>query len=170
MTAHLRDITPMDKPALTRFHARLSADTRYRRYHAMKGDLTHGDLKYLTEVDGHRHVALVAENPQRPGELLGVARLVGYEGRPEEAELAIVVADDTQAAGVGGVLMEALLRRGAEEGYDQLVAEVQADNFRALRFFQGFGARQRALEGSVRELVLPTRSPAPAPSPPTPTR
>jgi acetyltransferase len=156
MTARLRDITPMDKPALTRFHARLSADTRYRRYHAMKGDLTHGDLEYLTEVDGHRHVALVAEHPQRPGELLGVARLVGFDETPDEAELAIVVADDTQAAGVGGVLMEALLRRAAEEGYDRLVAEVQADNFRALRFFQGFGAHQRALSGPVRELVMST--------------
>jgi acetyltransferase len=170
MTAQLRDITPLDKPALTRFHARLSADTRYRRYHAMKGDLTHGDLKYLTEVDGHHHVALVAENPQRPGELLGVARLVGYDATSEEAELAIVVADDTQAVGVGAILMEALLRRGAEEGYDRLVAEVQADNFRALRFFQGFGARQRTLAGPVRELVLPTTSTARVPSPPTPPR
>lgn len=159
MAPVLRDIRPTDKPALVSFHARLSADTRYRRYHAMKGDLTRGDLRYLTEVDGHGHVALVAEHPERPGELLGVARVVAYPDAPGEAELAIVVADDVQAGGVGAALVEGLLRRAADEGYEQVVAEVQADNHRALRFFQGFGARQRAGAGHVRELVIPTRRP-----------
>jgi hypothetical protein len=40
----IRPIRPSDKDALQRFHARLSADARYRRYHGLKGDLTPAEL------------------------------------------------------------------------------------------------------------------------------
>ncbi|MCW3040346.1 MAG: family N-acetyltransferase [Solirubrobacterales bacterium] len=156
----VRDITPHDKPALTRMHARLSDETRYRRYHASKGDLTTGDLRYLTEVDGHRHMAVVAEDPTAPGELLGVARAVALDEAGREAELAIVVRDDVQHDGVGAVLVDALRRRAREEGIVELVAEVQADNHRALRFFQGQGARQRKAGWSgVYALIIPADPP-----------
>lgn len=152
----IRDITPADKPALSRLHARLSEESRYRRFHAQKADLTKGDLRYLTEVDGHAHVALVAEDPSRPGELLGVTRAVSLDDQSGEAEIAIVVRDDVQAEGLGAVLVEAIRRRAADEGMGALIAEVQADNHRALRFFQGQGARQRATGyGAVYSLVLP---------------
>jgi GNAT superfamily N-acetyltransferase len=152
-----RDITPGDKAALRCFHARLSSETRYRRYHAAKGDLTKGDLEYLTEVDGHRHVAVVAVDAERPGELLGVARAVALDDEAREAELAIVVRDDVQHDGVGAVLVHALRRRAREAGMITLIAEVQADNHRALRFFQGQGARQRRTGwAGVQALVLPT--------------
>jgi GNAT superfamily N-acetyltransferase len=159
MPVRLRDIRPDDKAALVAFHARLSDDTRYRRYHAMKGDLTTGDLRYLTEVDGRSHVALVAFDGDRPGELLGVARAVADAARPGEGELAIVVRDDQQGTGLGAILVEGLLRRVADEGLEQVRAEVQADNHRAMRFFQGFGARQRAGADAVRRLIIPARGP-----------
>jgi GNAT superfamily N-acetyltransferase len=147
----LRDIRPDDKPALARFHDALSEDTRYRRYHAHKGELTNSDLRFLTEVDGRSHVAVVAE---RDGELVGVARGVAEGAHPGEAEVAIVVRDDLQHTGVGAALVERLLPRMAAAGVDRVVAEVQADNHRAMRFFQGFGAHQRAGAGPVRELVI----------------
>jgi GNAT superfamily N-acetyltransferase len=152
-----RDITPGDKAALRRFHAHLSPETRYRRYHSAKGDLTKGDLQYLTEVDGHRHVAVVAVDVDRPGELLGVARAVALDDEAREAELAIVVRDDVQHDGVGAALVSALRCRAHGEGMDELIAEVQADNHRALRFFQGQGARQRSTGwAGVQALVLST--------------
>jgi GNAT superfamily N-acetyltransferase len=154
--SHLRDIRPEDKQALVRFHERLSPESRYRRYHAAKNELTAGDLRYLTEVDGHRHVAVVAEGAD--GEFAGVARSVAIDEAGRSAELAIVVRDDIQAAGVGAQLVAELQRRAAREGFGHLVAEVQADNHRALRFFQGLGARQRgSVSGGVCSLVLPVR-------------
>lgn len=149
MQIHLRDISPEDKPALERFHARLSPETRYRRYHGAKGELTRGELRYLTEVDGHSHVAVVAEDAE--GELHGVARAVA-DG--DAAELAIVVADDAQAEGLGSTLVHSLLERCDEEGLDRIVLEVQADNHRALRFFQGVGARQHRTTGGVCTLLI----------------
>jgi ribosomal protein S18 acetylase RimI-like enzyme len=148
----LRDIHHSDKAALVRFHDRLSMQTRYRRYHAVKGDLTRGDLRYLTEVDGRRHVALVAEGAD--GEFAGVARVVAYDPHGDAAELAIVIADDEQDQGVGRLLADELLRRAEREGLRRIVLEVQADNHRALAFFQGLGARQLGREGGTCRLVI----------------
>ncbi len=149
----LRPIRPDDKPALVSFHARLSEDTRYRRYHAAKGDLTSRDLRYLTEVDGHHHVALVAHPDGRPEHLLGVARAVADPAAPSEAEIAIVVADDVHGHGIGADLVEGVIARARREGVSRIVAQVQGDNHRAMRLFQGFGFRQRSWQGTVRELV-----------------
>lgn len=174
MALRLRDIRPNDKAALTRFHQRLSADTRYRRYHAAKGDLTTSDLRRLTEVDGHHHVALVAEvlPPERGGvagpvadsvalpevlELAGVARIVANPAHPAEGEVAIVVRDDAHGHGLGADLVEAVLARGRQEGVRTAVAQVQTDNHRALRLFQGQGFRQRSGYGPVVELVRDLR-------------
>ena len=168
--ALLRPIRPDDKAALVSLHRRLSADTKYRRYHSAKGDLTTSDLRYLTEVDQRRHLALVAEQtlPELEGvpaavrdfvarpevaDLAGVARLVEDPERPGDAEVAIVVRDDVHGAGLGRELVEAVLQRGREAGMQRAVADVQADNHRALRLFQGLGFHQRAHHGIVVELV-----------------
>lgn len=176
MSLRLRDIRPEDKAALVSFHGRLSADTRYRRYHAAKGSLTTSDLEYLTEVDGHHHIALVAEvpPPELDGvaglladwvgvpelpELAGVARIVADPAHPEEGEVAIVIRDDVHGEGLGIELVEGVLARGREEGLQTAVAMVQADNHRALRLFQRLGFRQRAGHGPVVELVRELHEP-----------
>lgn len=153
-----------------RFHKQLSVESRYRRYHSAKGDLTTSDLRYLTEVDGHHHVALVAEIPPPEldgvagavadfvgmpavSDLAGVARIVGDPACPGEAEIAIVVRDDQHGHGLGADLIEGVLARGRQEGMRTAVAQIQADNHRALRLFQGQGFRQRTGHGPVVELV-----------------
>jgi RimJ/RimL family protein N-acetyltransferase len=147
----LRDINPNDKPALQRLHLRLSAETRYRRFHGAKGRLTLGDLRYMTEVDGTDHIAIVADEGGS-GELLGVARAV-RDG--EEAEIAIVVRDDQQGTGLGRDLVEELLRRlRRRPGLRRAVAQVQSDNHRAIAFFQTLGARQRGTTGITLDLVF----------------
>jgi acetyltransferase len=148
----LRDIQSTDKATLVRFHDRLSLNTRYRRYHAVKGDLTNGDLRYLTEVDGRNHFALVAED--RDGEFAGVARVVAFLDEARSAELAVVVADDTQDRGVGRRLVTELLRRCEREGLRRIHLEVQADNHRALAFFQGLGAKQLDQQQGTCRLVI----------------
>ena len=173
----LRDIRSNDKAALVRFHQHLSEDTRYRRYHAAKGDLTTSDLRYLTEIDGHHHVAIVAEIPPLEldgiagpvadfvgvpdvAELAGVARIVSDPAHPGEAEVAIVVRDDIHGRGLGVDLIEGVLDRGRREGVRTVVAQVQADNHRALRLFQGMGFHQRTGHGPVVELVRALDAPA----------
>ena len=166
----LRPIRSGDKAALASFHERLSDESRYRRYHAAKGQLSHSDLRYLTEVDGHRHLALVAEFPPPEldgvagmvadfvgfpavADLAGVARIVSVREQPEEGEVAIVVRDDVHQQGLGAELVAGLLAEGRRHGMRTAVAHVQAENHRAMRLFQGLGFRQRAGGGPVVELV-----------------
>ena len=143
----IRPIRPSDKEALQRFHARLSADARYRRYHGLKGDLTSEDLQFLTETDEVTHVARVAVDPA--GEIDAVARVV-------DGELAVVVADGRRRAGLGQRVVGAVLRAFREQGPGgEVTAWVQPDNGRALRMFRRLGARRSSSPpGDPLRLVL----------------
>ena len=78
--------------------AHLSDATIQRRFLSPKPRFTAGELRYLTEVDGHDHVALVAIDDD--GHLVGVGRFVRLED-PAEAEVAVVIADHLQGQGLG---------------------------------------------------------------------
>jgi ribosomal protein S18 acetylase RimI-like enzyme len=144
----IRPIRPDDKERLVRFHARLSADARYRRFHGLKGDLTPAELRYLTEIDGVTHVARVAVDAD--GEIDAVARVV-------EGEIAVVVADGRTRAGLGRRVADAALRAFQDASPTRpVLAYVQADNGRALRLFDRLGARRRpSSPGEPLTLVLP---------------
>ena len=143
----IRPIRPSDKEALQRFHARLSADARYRRYHGLKGDLTPAELQFLTETDEVTHVARVAID--HAGEIDAVARVV-------DGEIAVVVADGRRRAGLGQRVVDAVVRAFREQGPGgEVTAWVQPDNGRALRMFQRLGARRRSSPpGEPLRLVL----------------
>jgi ribosomal protein S18 acetylase RimI-like enzyme len=148
-SAHaIRPIEPTDKDALLRFHARLSPDARYRRYHGLKGDLTPAELRFLTETDEVTHVARVAVDPE--GEIDAVARVV-------DGEIAVVVADGHRRAGLGQRVAAAVLRAFREQGPGgPVTAYVQPDNGRALRLFKRLGARRHAsFPGDPVALVFP---------------
>src|SRR4051794_197124 len=102
-----RPIRPDDKDALVAFFARLSPESRRRRFLAPKPRLTARDLVFLTEVDGRAHVALVALD--REGAIVGVARYAGWPNRPERADVAFAVADDWHGRGLATVLGDRLV-------------------------------------------------------------
>src|SRR4051812_18000243 len=116
----VRPIRPADAEALVALHARLSADTIYRRYFGARPHLSPTDVDRFTRVDGRARFALVA---MRETDLVAVAR---YEGRPGEstAELAVVVDDALHHQGVGRLLLERLVDVAREAGLGVLAADV----------------------------------------------
>ncbi|HEU4973772.1 MAG TPA: GNAT family N-acetyltransferase [Baekduia sp.] len=94
------------------------------------------ELSYLTRVDHHDHEAIVAL-PGGEGEIVGVARFV--RTGPDEAEPAVVVADDWQGCGLGSRLIEALAARAREEGLRRFRAPVMAGNEAAVALLSGLG-------------------------------
>lgn len=152
----LRPISAKDKDRLTRFHSRLSAETRYRRYHGAKGELTRRELAYLTEIDEREHVAVVAECPD--GELGAVARVVS--NGDGTAEVAVVVADDCRGRGFGECAVAAALERYAHHRADEpVLAHVQTDNRRAMRLFVArLGGQAVRYEDGVAVVRLPAAS------------
>ncbi len=73
----IRPIRADDGERLSASHARLSPESRYRRFLSAKPELTGADVRYLVEVDGIDHIALVATQPSLPGEpIVAVARCI----------------------------------------------------------------------------------------------
>jgi GNAT superfamily N-acetyltransferase len=135
----VRQLTPADAPMLAAAFERLSAESRDLRFLGGKPELTASDLRYLTEVDGHVHEALVAIDPQtRRG--IGVARFVRLGPEEPVAEVAVTVADEWQRRGLGTALLEELTERAREEGIERYTALVSAENDAVVALLYGIGA------------------------------
>jgi RimJ/RimL family protein N-acetyltransferase len=129
----LRPIRPGDKHGLASGLSRLSARSVYRRFLSPKPAFSVAELRYLTEVDGHDHVALVIEDPLEAGELIGVGRWIRLADEPSTAEIAITVADCWQGRGIGSLLARALADEARAQGIRRFTATVSSENTPALR-------------------------------------
>jgi RimJ/RimL family protein N-acetyltransferase len=153
----VRRIRPDDKGLLARGLQQLSELSVQRRFLSPKPSFTRAELRYLTEVDGHDHVALVAESPTQPvRRLIGVGRFVRLREDPEAAEVAIVVADVWQGRGVGSALARELAARARGLGIKRFTATMAADNLPAQRLMEKLTAHLERRQGGsgVSELVL----------------
>src|SRR5215208_7240945 len=92
-------IAPGNASALQRFHHRLSERSIYLRFFAAKPKLSDREAGYFTNVDGINRFALVALDPERPEEIIGVVSF-DREGRIERAEYAPAVEDRWQGKGL----------------------------------------------------------------------
>jgi RimJ/RimL family protein N-acetyltransferase len=151
---HIRPIEPSDKAVLAEGLRRLSDASVRLRFLSSKPSFTAAELRYLTEVDGHDHIALVAIDDA--GCLIGVARCVRLAGRPDTAEMAIVVGDPWQGQGVGRELAEALSAAARAAGIRRFEALVQAGNAPARAVARRIAARLQEgdVSAGVRELSL----------------
>jgi hypothetical protein len=66
----LRPIGPGDRGAVGQLFARLTPESRFRRFLSPKPGLTARDLSYFTDVDHVDHVAIVAVD-ERSGTIVG---------------------------------------------------------------------------------------------------
>src|SRR5262245_9224128 len=109
---HIRAIRPDDKQRLLEAFERLSSRSVYFRFFQTKQRLTDQELRYFTELDFTRAVALVATLQERQEEhVIGVGRYFRLQqaGQPTtHAEVAFTVADAHQGRGVGTLLLEHL--------------------------------------------------------------
>jgi protein lysine acetyltransferase len=130
----IRPIRPDDKHMLTEGLRRLSDESVQRRFLTPKRSFSRTELRYLTEVDGRDHVALVAEYPAEPvRHLIAVARFVRLADDPAAAEVAITVADNWQQRGLGSLLSERLAAQARRVGIRRFTATMAADNVAAHR-------------------------------------
>src|SRR3954466_7731098 len=97
----VRPIRPADKALLAAGLTKLSETTIQRRFLGPKPKLTAAELRYLTEVDGRDHYAIVAVRPGWDGEIVAVARWVRLASDPLSAEAAGVVCHELQGQGPG---------------------------------------------------------------------
>jgi acetyltransferase len=136
----IRPIRATDKALLAAGLTRLSETSRQRRFLGPKPRLSSAELRYLTEVDGHDHYAVVAVTPDA-GDIVASARWVRLPSDPEAAEAAIVVCDDLQGRGLGKELARMLADAARVEGIRRIHATMLSDNPPALALMRVIAAR-----------------------------
>jgi GNAT superfamily N-acetyltransferase len=134
----LRQGQSQDRELLVRGFARLSDESRYRRFLVAMPELSEAMVRYLTEIDHHDHEAIIALD-EETGEGIGVARYVRDSERPDVAEVAVTVIDDWQQRGLGTLLLEVLAARARKEGVKSFTALMLASNQEMMEVLEHLG-------------------------------
>jgi RimJ/RimL family protein N-acetyltransferase len=150
----VRHVRPEDKWIIAKGWSQLSERTQLRRFLAPKPRLTGTELRFLTEVDGHDHVALIALRADDWNRLVGVARYVRLPDDRQSAEVAITIGDEMQGKGVGRQLAILLADEARAAGVKRFTASILSDNEPALRLMRKMSGRLDAHSGrGVDDLV-----------------
>src|SRR3954452_24661036 len=152
-TVLVRPIAPEDKPLLVDGLRRISPETAMRRFLSVKVRFTEAELRYLTEVDQHDHIALVAVDARDPQMLIAVARCVRVS--EDTADMAVVVGAPWQGLGLGRRLVRRLTSAAADEGIVRFAGTMLADNRPALRLMRGIGTEfeRDVISHGVRDVI-----------------
>jgi RimJ/RimL family protein N-acetyltransferase len=146
----VRAIRPEDKPFLLEGFRRLSPESVYQRFFQAKKELSARELRYLTEVDFEKHVALLAILEEDGREVaVGVGRYIVEPDAPA-AEVAFTVDETHHGLGVGTLLLRHLARIARQKGLEKFRAYVLAENRAMLEVFENAGfPLERRLERNV---------------------
>jgi acetyltransferase len=152
---YLREIRPDDKERLLDGMRGLSDESIQRRFLGPKPTLSASELRYLTEVDGHDHYAIVAFEAGDEEHIRAVARYVRLADDPGAAEAAITVCDELQGRGLGSLLARQIADAARERGIDRITATVSSENRPALALMRKIDERLKGqpVGSSVTELV-----------------
>lgn len=138
----VRPIGPGDAELENAFVDRLSMQSRYERFMVTMRELPASKLRYLTDVDQRRHVALVATVSGDAGDsMVGAARYAVLDDG-ERCEFAVAVDDGWRGSGLAGVLMHALIELARRRGLRSMEGTVLATNSVMLKFTRQLGFRQ----------------------------
>ncbi len=138
---------------------RLSPESRYRRFLGVKPTLTAEDARYLAEIDGCDHFALVATAPDDGDDpsIIAVARFVRLSDDPDVAEFAIVVGDSYQRQGLANELLGRLAAAATARGICRFRATILSDNEAIYKLIQRLSAGQLEVKrrGSISDVEFP---------------
>ncbi|MGB3917012.1 bifunctional acetate--CoA ligase family protein/GNAT family N-acetyltransferase [Thiothrix litoralis] len=147
----IRPIRPEDAEMEQEFVRNLSKESRYMRFMQALRELTPDMLVRLTQIDYDREMAFLALTRQDGKEVeMGVAR---YAINPDKSscEFALVIADEWQNRGLGGVMMQTLIDAARAKGLRTIEGEVLPHNNGMLKLMQrlGFARHQDGLDDGV---------------------
>jgi RimJ/RimL family protein N-acetyltransferase len=135
-------IAPDNASALQRFHHRLSERSIYLRFFAAKPELSDREAGYFTNVDGINRFALVAVDPERPQEIIGVVSF-DREGTSGRAEYAAEVEDRWQGRGLGLALTRRLIEAALKRDVRSFTGIILPENTSMLHLLRNLGLPER---------------------------
>jgi GNAT superfamily N-acetyltransferase len=155
----LRWIRASDAGLLREGFDRLSEESRRMRFFVPLRRLPEDAVRYLTDVDGYDHAALVAlsiPEPGAPEHGLGVARFVRMKDDPTKAELALTVVDDCQRLGLGTLLLLTLGAAARERGIETFTMNLLSTNYKVRRLLLRLDADSWARDGDMATCAMST--------------
>ena len=134
----IRPVRPDDRSLFVAGFERMSPESRYRRFMGHKQRLSERDLDFFTRLDHDLHEAVGAIDCATD-DGVAVARMHRHPDDPSLAEAAVTVVDDWQGLGLGGLLLDRLVRRARELGVTHFDASLFTSNRAMLTLFQRLG-------------------------------
>jgi acetyl coenzyme A synthetase (ADP forming)-like protein len=135
----LRPIKANDAESWVEFVGRLSARTKYLRFHHVPKQMGLEDALRFCRVDYRDTFAFVAEVLRETNlDIVAVAR---YYRLPDHhsAEVALAIEDEYQGRGLGTSLLEQLADAARENSIDRFEADVMAENQQMMNVFRDYG-------------------------------
>ena len=158
----LRPLGAEDRDGFAALFARLSPESRYRRFLTPKRELTPQELSDFTDIDHIGHAAFAAVD-QRDGSIVGVGRYVHVADRSKVADLAVEVSDELQSMGIGTALARHTVQRARDNGFALLTATTLWENRPARALLRRLEFYACARDGSEIELELKLDAPSDGP-------
>lgn len=149
----LRTATVDDAEAVIAMHERCSYESRTRRYHVPMPRLTARTARHLTAPAGGISVVACAGDA-----VVGLATAAPWDelGSAETSvmEVAVLVEDGWQGAGIGSALLARLLSEVRRLGADRAVCMVQPENTAMLRTVERLRMRTRVVHDGSHLMVM----------------
>lgn len=149
----IRPIERQDRDRLRQLFARLTPESRYRRYLSPKPALSERELDHLLDIDHFHHEALAAID-ETDGTFVAAARYVQLPDQPDVADVAIEVADDLHRQGIGAALATTTLERARANGFTRVTGLTLHDNVPARALLRHLHFRPRSGGGHEIEFGL----------------
>ena len=149
----VRPVLPQDAELEQAMVRALSPASRYQRFFVPIRELPQGWLERLTQIDYHRQQAFIVETFVGDQALAVAEARYVVDAAGEEAEFAVVVADDWRQFGLARRLLQHLMDSAAEAGLQRIVGDVLATNHAMLSLARSLGFRvQRHPAGGAQVL------------------
>jgi RimJ/RimL family protein N-acetyltransferase len=149
----VRALGPDDRDALAAAFARLSPESRRRRFLGSKPALSARELRFFTEIDHVRHEALAAFD-EADGSIVAVARYNAWARREDTADLAVAVVDEWQGRRLGTRLAHQAIQRARANGFALVTGTTFWDNRPARRLLRTLGFNTVGYDGALLDMEL----------------
>jgi RimJ/RimL family protein N-acetyltransferase len=149
----VRALGPDDRDALSVAFARMSPESRRRRFLGPKPVLSERELTWMTDIDHVTHEALAAVD-DTDGTILGVARYNAWRVREHTADLAVAVIDEVQGRRIGTRLAQQAIQRAKLNGFSVLTGTTFWDNRPARRMLRTLGFNTVSYDGALLDMEL----------------
>jgi len=152
----VRAVGPEHKQCFVDSLARLSDESRYRRFARPMRGYTDEQLRYLTEIDYRDHMAWTAADLSvagLPG--VAVARYVRRRDDPRCAEAAVTVIDEYQGRGIAPLLLGFLAASARLNGIERFEGDILGRNYAMLKVARRLGVSALDIADGVVHFTAP---------------